>query len=84
MDSWRSRSPPPCPCLSLWLYRACACTVVDGQVYRGVAVEVLGLGAMRITGHLSELMEAAGMNFTSMFTVRTLKEVGGSNKKTKR
>ena len=53
----------------------CAYTVVNGQVYRPVPVEVLGLGAMRITGHLSELMEAAGMHYTSMFTVRTLKEV---------
>lgn len=50
-------------------------------MYRGVAVDVLGLGAMRITGHLSELMEAAGMQYTSMFTVRTLKEVRTATKR---
>lgn len=48
--------------------------VVHGRVLKQVGVSMLGVGAMRITGLLSELMEGTGIRYNSMFTVRTLKE----------
>lgn len=42
---------------------------------RKVGVEVVGLGALKLTGFLRELMQQNNMNFESLYTVRTLKEV---------
>lgn len=42
---------------------------------RKVGVEVVGLGALKLTGHLRELMQQNNIRFESMYTVRALKEV---------
>ena len=42
---------------------------------RKVGVEVVGLGALKLTGYLRELMQQNNIHFESMYTVRTLKEV---------
>ncbi|RYQ81297.1 hypothetical protein Ahy_Scaffold1g107262 [Arachis hypogaea] len=41
-----------------------------------VGVEVVGLGALKLTGFLREQMQQNNMSFESMYTVRTLKECG--------
>lgn len=43
---------------------------------RKVGVEVVGVGALKLTGFLRELMQQNNINFESLYTVRTLKEVG--------
>ncbi|XP_002970341.2 actin-related protein 8 [Selaginella moellendorffii] len=48
--------------------------VYNGTVMRNIGVEVIGQGALRLTGYLSELMHQNGTNFTSMYAIRTLKE----------
>lgn len=50
-------------------------TVFHGKVMRKVGVEVVGLGALKVTGFLRELMQQNNIGFSSMYTVRTLKEV---------
>lgn len=42
---------------------------------REVGVEVVGLGALNLTGFLRDQMQQRNMNFESLYTVRTLKEV---------
>ena len=42
---------------------------------RKVGVEVVGLGALKLTGFLRELMQQNNISFGSLYTVRTLKEV---------
>lgn len=49
--------------------------VLHGKVMRKVGVEVIGLGALKLTGFLRELMQQNNINFESLYTVRTLKEV---------
>ncbi|XP_062119468.1 actin-related protein 8-like [Humulus lupulus] len=39
-----------------------------------VGVEVVGLGALKLTGFLKELMQQNNISFESLYTVRTLKE----------
>ncbi|KAI9126233.1 hypothetical protein K1719_002654 [Acacia pycnantha] len=51
-----------------------AFSVLNGKVMRKVGVEVVGLGAIKLTGFLRELMQRNNMNFESLYTVRTLKE----------
>ncbi|PIA58257.1 hypothetical protein AQUCO_00500294v1 [Aquilegia coerulea] len=48
--------------------------ILRGKVMREVGVEVLGQGAVKLTGYLRELMQQKNMNFGSLYTVRTLKE----------
>ncbi|XP_028752825.1 actin-related protein 8 isoform X1 [Neltuma alba] len=48
--------------------------ILNGKVMRKVGVEVVGLGAIKLTGFLRELMQRNNMNFESLYTVRTLKE----------
>lgn len=38
-------------------------------------MEVVGLGALKLTGFLRELMQRNNISFASLYTVRTLKEV---------
>ncbi|XP_057812741.1 actin-related protein 8 isoform X4 [Cryptomeria japonica] len=52
----------------------CHCDVLCGKVMRNVGVELVGQGALRITGFLSELMHGSGIEFGSMYTVKVLKE----------
>nr|XP_027190465.1 actin-related protein 8-like [Cicer arietinum] len=48
--------------------------ILNGKVMRKVGVEVLGLGAMKLTGFLKEKMQLNNLNFQSLYTVRALKE----------
>ncbi|PKI35702.1 hypothetical protein CRG98_043860 [Punica granatum] len=48
--------------------------ILNGKVMRKVGVEVIGLGASKLTGFLSELMQQNNIKFESLCTVRTLKE----------
>ncbi|MED6169632.1 actin-like protein arp8 [Stylosanthes scabra] len=48
--------------------------ILNGKVMRKVGVEVVGLGALKLTGFLREQMQLNNMNFDSMYTVRLLKE----------
>ncbi|KAH7545474.1 actin-related protein 8 isoform X2 [Ziziphus jujuba] len=48
--------------------------ILNGKVMRKVGVEVVGLGALKLTGFLRELMQKNNLNFESLYTVRTLKE----------
>ncbi|XP_021826781.1 actin-related protein 8 isoform X2 [Prunus avium] len=48
--------------------------ILNGKVMRKVGVEVMGLGALKLTGFLRELMQQNNISFESLYTVRTLKE----------
>lgn len=48
--------------------------ILHGKVMRKIGVEVVGLGALKLTGFLKELMQQKNINFESLYTVRTLKE----------
>ncbi|CAK9180724.1 unnamed protein product [Ilex paraguariensis] len=48
--------------------------VFHGQVMRKVGVEVMGMGALKLTGFLREQMQQHNMHFDSLYTVRSLKE----------
>ncbi|XP_062112803.1 actin-related protein 8-like [Humulus lupulus] len=49
--------------------------ILHGKVMRTVGVEVVGLGALKLTGFLKELMQQNNIIFESLYTVRTLKEL---------
>lgn len=49
--------------------------ILHGKVMRKVGVEVVGLGALKLTGFLRELMQRNNISFASLYTVRTLKEM---------
>ncbi|XP_059444411.1 actin-related protein 8 isoform X1 [Corylus avellana] len=49
--------------------------ILHGKVMRKVGVEVVGLGALKLTGFLKELMQRNNISFASLYTVRTLKEM---------
>lgn len=48
--------------------------ILHGKVMRKVGVEVVGLGALNLTGFLRELMQRKNIDFESLYTIRTLKE----------
>ncbi|KAI3946654.1 hypothetical protein MKW92_040676 [Papaver armeniacum] len=48
--------------------------ILRGKVMRDVGVEVVELGASKLTGFLKEKMQQKNMRFGSLYTVRTLKE----------
>ncbi|KAK1310273.1 Actin-related protein 8 [Acorus calamus] len=48
--------------------------ILRGKVLYEVGVEIVGHGALKLTGYLRELMQRRNMNFESLYTVRTLKE----------
>lgn len=50
-------------------------TVLHGKVMRKVGVEVVGMGALNLTGFLREQMQQKNTSFGSLYTVRSLKEV---------
>lgn len=60
---------------TLYLCFTIVFTVLNGKVMRKVGVEVMGLGALKLTGFLRELMQQNNIGFESLYTVRTLKEV---------
>ncbi|XP_062103503.1 actin-related protein 8-like [Humulus lupulus] len=49
--------------------------ILHGKVMHKVGVEVVGLGALKLTGFLKELMQQNNISFESLYTVRTLKKV---------
>jgi len=50
-------------------------TVLHGKIIRNVGVEVVGMGALKLTGFLREQMQQQNIYFESLYTVRELKEV---------
>ena len=52
--------------------------VLHGKIKHQVGVEVMGVGALKLTGYLREQMHQRNLNFSSLYTVRTLKEVCAS------
>ncbi|XP_020265998.1 actin-related protein 8 isoform X2 [Asparagus officinalis] len=48
--------------------------IMQGRVMHDVGVEVVGLGALKLTGYLKELMQQRNINFESLYTVRAVKE----------
>ncbi|CAK7323890.1 unnamed protein product [Dovyalis caffra] len=48
--------------------------ILHGKVMRMVGVEVMGMGALKVTGFLREQMQQNNISFGSLYTVRTLKE----------
>lgn len=48
--------------------------ILHGKVMRKVGVEVVGMGALNLTGFLRELMQQRNIHFDSLYTVRSLKE----------
>ncbi|KFK27199.1 hypothetical protein AALP_AA8G348300 [Arabis alpina] len=48
--------------------------ILHGRVMRQVGVEVIGFGALKLTGFLKEKMQENNIAFQSLYTVRTLKE----------
>ncbi|XP_052207274.1 actin-related protein 8-like isoform X7 [Diospyros lotus] len=52
----------------------CHYDVLHGKVMRKVGVEVLGVGALKLTTFLRDLMQQKNIHFESIYTVRSLKE----------
>uniref|UniRef100_A0A5B6ZP89 Putative actin-related protein 8 n=1 Tax=Davidia involucrata TaxID=16924 RepID=A0A5B6ZP89_DAVIN len=48
--------------------------ILHGKVMRKVGVEVVGMGALNLTGFLRDLMQQKNINFEPLSTVRSLKE----------
>lgn len=48
--------------------------IFRGKVMRKVGVEIMGQGALKLTGFLREQLQQRRINFESLYTVRTLKE----------
>ncbi|XP_004244002.1 actin-related protein 8 [Solanum lycopersicum] len=48
--------------------------ILYGKVMHQVGVEVVGIGALKLTGFLKEQMQQKNIYFGSLYTVRTLKE----------
>ncbi|KAF3327607.1 actin-related protein 8 [Carex littledalei] len=48
--------------------------VYRGKVMREIGVEIVGIGALKLTSFLKELMQRRGMTYESLYTVRTIKE----------
>lgn len=48
--------------------------ILHGKVMHKIGVEVVGIGALKLTGFLREQMQQRNMNFGSLYTVRSLKE----------
>lgn len=48
--------------------------ILHGKVMRKVGVEFVGVGGLKLTGFLKELMQYSNIDFHSLYTVRTLKE----------
>nr|XP_028943862.1 actin-related protein 8-like [Malus domestica] len=46
--------------------------ILNGKVMRKVGVEVMGLGALKLTGFRRELLQQSNINFDSLYTVRVV------------
>lgn len=49
--------------------------VLHGKILYKVGVQVVGIGALKLTGYLREQMQQRNLPFSSLYTVRALKEV---------
>lgn len=49
--------------------------VLHGKIMHKVGVDAVGVGALKLTGYLREQMQQRNLHFSSLYTVRTLKEV---------
>ncbi|XP_039039678.1 actin-related protein 8-like [Hibiscus syriacus] len=49
--------------------------ILNGKVMHKVGVEVIGLGALKLTGYLREFLQQNNITFELLYTVRTLKDV---------
>ncbi|KAL0399041.1 UNVERIFIED_CONTAM: Actin-related protein 8 [Sesamum radiatum] len=49
--------------------------ILHGKVMHKVGVEVVGMGALKLTGFLRDRMQQNNIHFDSLYTVRTLKEL---------
>uniref|UniRef100_A0A803LQE6 F-box domain-containing protein n=1 Tax=Chenopodium quinoa TaxID=63459 RepID=A0A803LQE6_CHEQI len=66
---------PSIICCLLMLHHACAIAhFLHGKIMRKVGVEVVGMGALKLTGFLREQMQQQNIYFKSLYTVRELKE----------
>lgn len=61
-------------CVNIGFRRTTVVPVIEGRILRAGVEELDSVGAGRITSQLSELLEASGIQYTTMFTVRTIKE----------
>uniref|UniRef100_A0A453DBZ1 Actin-related protein 8 n=1 Tax=Aegilops tauschii subsp. strangulata TaxID=200361 RepID=A0A453DBZ1_AEGTS len=50
--------------------------IFQGRVMREIGIETVGQGALKLTGFLKELLQRRNISFESLYTVRTIKEVG--------
>ncbi|KAJ0988169.1 hypothetical protein J5N97_006525 [Dioscorea zingiberensis] len=48
--------------------------ILRGKVMHEVGVEIVGQGALKLTGFLRELLQQRNIKFESLYTVRTIKE----------
>ncbi|KAL4554639.1 hypothetical protein LXL04_037237 [Taraxacum kok-saghyz] len=48
--------------------------ILNGKIMHKVGVVSMGVGALKLTGYLREQMQQRNLNFSSLYTVRTLKE----------
>ncbi|CAN1194501.1 Actin-related protein 8 [Linum perenne] len=48
--------------------------ILNGKVMHSIGVEVIGIGALKVTGFLKEQMQQNNINCESLYTIRTLKE----------
>ncbi|XP_072994258.1 actin-related protein 8 [Typha latifolia] len=48
--------------------------ILRGKVMHEIGVEIVGQGALKLTGFLRELMQQRSISFESLYTVRTIKE----------
>ncbi|KAM1998455.1 hypothetical protein ACFX1R_006836 [Malus domestica] len=46
--------------------------ILNGKVMRKVGVEVMGLGALKLTGFLRELLQQNNINFTNLLRLQSL------------
>ncbi|PHT43948.1 Actin-related protein 8 [Capsicum baccatum] len=49
--------------------------ILHGKIMHQVGVEVVGIGALKLTGFLKEQMQQKNIYFGSLYTVRALKEI---------
>lgn len=60
--------------VNIGFYQTSIVPILHGKIMRKVGVEVVGMGALKLTGFLREQMQQQNMYFESLYTVRELKE----------
>lgn len=59
---------------NIGFYQTSIVPILHGKIMRKVGVEVVGTGALKLTGYLREHMQQHNIHFESLYTVRELKE----------